>query len=42
MFEYTSRMEENRDREQESIPEEVRERIMNVQSSLMAMGSLFL
>lgn len=42
MFEYTSRMEENRDREQESIPEEVRERIMNVQSSLMAMGRLFL
>ena len=42
MFEYTSRMEENRDREQENIPEEVRERIINIQSSLMAMGRLFL
>ena len=42
MFEYTSRMEENRGREQESIPEEVRERIINIQSSLMAMGRLFL
>ena len=35
MFEYTSRMEENRDREQENIPEEVRERIINIQSSLI-------